>query len=46
MIMNLICTTKECENFEISISYSDPADLCICGGCSNEITRKEVTEEA
>ena len=46
MIVNLICTFEKCENFEIEIPYPDPAELCICGACNSEITRKEqVTPE-
>lgn len=41
VIINLICTTEGCVNFEMPIPYPDPAELCICGGCFNEITRKE-----
>lgn len=41
MIYNLTCTNKKCENFEYAIPYPDPADLCICGACGNEITKKE-----
>lgn len=44
MIINLICTTDNCENFEEAIPYPDPAELCICGACGNEITRKEPAE--
>lgn len=45
MLINLICTTKGCENFEISVPYPNPADLCLCGGCCQEITRKEPVEK-
>lgn len=44
MIINLICTFEQCENYEIAIPYPDPAELCICGACNNEITRKEKVE--
>jgi hypothetical protein len=41
MIMNLTCTTEGCENYEVTIQYPDPVDLVLCGGCCNEVTRKE-----
>ena len=44
MIINLICTTEGCESFEIPVPFPDPEELCICGGCLNEITLKEPVE--
>ena len=44
MIVNLICTNPECEGFEFVVPFPDPEELCICGGCGHEITRKEPVE--
>ena len=45
-IINLICRTDGCENKDLVIPYPDPAELCICGGCNQEITDKKPAKEA
>jgi hypothetical protein len=44
MLMILICETKDCENFDNKIPYEDPAELCICAGCGNQM-RVEAPKE-
>jgi hypothetical protein len=44
MIINLTCHTDGCENFEISIPFQDPLEMCICGPCGQEITDKAITD--
>lgn len=38
MIKNLTCHTSGCENNGIAILFEDPAELCICGPCGQQIT--------
>jgi ribosomal protein S27E len=40
MIIKLTCHTPNCENAEIPIPFEDPADMCICGVCGQEIIDK------
>jgi hypothetical protein len=40
MIIILTCETEGCGNANIGIPFEDPAGLCFCGGCGNEITNK------
>lgn len=42
MITLLTCHTSGCENENISISFPNAADLCICGVCGQEITDKQL----
>ena len=43
MIILLTCETEGCINKDIAIPFEDPAELCICGCCMNEITNKVET---
>jgi hypothetical protein len=45
-IIDLICHTEGCPNQDVVLPYPDPADLCICGGCDQEITDKKPAKEA
>lgn len=40
MNINVICETKNCLNFSVSIFFEEEADIYVCGVCMNEITNK------